>query len=307
MSGLNINTGVGMSGHFQLIAQGGQRGRVVLAEFDNMILDAGRNRLASGVGPTVTHCHVGTGSTAVAASQTALANKVAATNTIQSLFGVATYVAGPPPYCTISQTWRFATGAAAGNLTEVGVGWDATNLFSRALIVDGGGSPTTVTVLGDEVLDVVYTIRAYPMTADATGSVTLNGVSYSYTMREALMPWTDFRTLLNSAPFSNNPNNIYVFGGSIAAITGSPSGASSIDYVANNTAAYVNNSYQRTNELSFDLNQGNIAGGIKSIQFSPGYGTWAYYQIEFTPNIPKDATKRLKLSFTHSFALGPVP
>ena len=162
---------------------GGARGTVTLAEFDNLILDAGLNRL--GTGGVANCCQVGTGTSAPAVTDTTLQAYLVGTSTIQA-DSAQSYVAGPPAYVTMSRTFRFGTGVAAGNLTEVGVGWATASgsLFSRARIVDGGGSPTTISVLSDETLDVVYTLRAY-VPADATGSVTLAGTSYGYTMRWA--------------------------------------------------------------------------------------------------------------------------
>lgn len=308
---VDVRANVGMAGHFTLIAHGGKRGRVELADFDNMILDAGLNILASGATSVLAQCHVGTGSTPAAANQTALANKVAATGSIQSPFPAPTYVAGPPPYIQTSQTWRFGAGAAAGNLTEVGVGWSATNLFSRALIVDGSGNLTTITVLSDESLDVVYTIRAYPPAADITGSVVLAGVTYNYVMRASQLPWSGFPQIFGAWGFANASVGVSSFGawnGSIGPITGAPSGGSVSAQATLVAAAYSNNSLQRTIEFTFDLNTANLAGGIKSLNIGAvGASTTHTYQIEFTPNIPKDGTKRLKLNFTFSVGRGPVP
>ena len=65
---------------------------------------------------------------------------------------------------------------------------------------------------------------------------------------------------------------------------------------------------QRGFEAKLELNTHNVAGGIKSIGGSPRSGSGAIgltFQIEFTPKIPKDNTKILRLNFTASFARRP--
>lgn len=312
---MNTQMQMGLAGHFTLVASGGKRGTVVLAEFDNMILDSGLNYVAGGNLSAINYCQVGTGTTAVSASQTTLVSQIANTNAVQRDWGTATYVAGPPAYKWDYKTFRFATGVAAGNLTEVGVGWASTGgLFSRALIVDGGGSPTTVTVLSDETLDVTYTVRCYAP-SDATGNITLAGTSYAYTIRGASMAsggtgtWRPGDVL--SYGFANRSVSYCdVYTGSISATPGGvPSGTTTGGNVVTTPAAYVNNSMQRTVEYKFDLNDGNV-GGIKSIRFNvsgtgaSGQATHAY-QIEFTPAVPKDNTKVLRLNFTFSLSRAP--
>lgn len=299
---------IGVSGHFTMIAHGGKRGRVVLAEFDNIILDAGRDRSCSG-SSALGYCQVGTGTTTPTAGDTGLVAKIAHTNTQQnnSMFP-GSYVAASPPYIQGSLTYRFAVGAAAGNLAEVGIGWASSgSLWSRALIVDSGGSPTPITILSDELLDVVYTLRVYPPTSDVTGSVTLGGVSYSYTLRPNDMDnqWLYAPYQMLTGFIFTNPlgdATLQCFDGSIGSSTGSPSGTSASNYNngAVNLASYSSGSYQRAAEFVANLGACNIAGGIKSMIFiapagsGPGYGI--QYQAEFSPNIPKDATKVLKLT-----------
>jgi hypothetical protein len=306
---------VGLAGHFTMTVSGGKRGTVVLADFDNMILDSGLNFLAGTLGSnTVGYCQVGTGTTAVSASQTALANQIANTASLQRAFGAGTYVAGPPAYKTDYQTYRFGTGVAAGNLTEVGVGWAPTgSLFSRALIVDGGGAPTTITVLSDETLDVTYTLRCYAP-SDVTGSVTLAGTSYSYTIRGANMAaggtgsWNPGDVVRYG--FANaSLTSVDVYSGTIDATPGGiPTGTNAFGSAVCTPAAYVTGSYQRAVEIRCDLNDCNISGGFKSYYVrctgSGGQPTHAF-QVQFSPNVPKDNTKVLRLNMVFSVARAP--
>lgn len=309
------NIDIGVSGHFTMIAHGGKRGRVVLAEFDNIILDAGREHSCSG-SAVIGFCQVGTGTTTPTAGDTGLVAKIAHTSTLQGGVGnifPGAYVSGSPPYIKGSLTYRFAVGAAAGNLSEVGIGWASSgSLWSRALIADSGGSPTTITILSDEQLDVVYELRVYPPTTDATGTATLGGVSYSYTLRandvDNEWRYTTYQMLsgfvFGLGAGSGNAT-LQCFDGPIGStITDTPSGASAGNNSSGvvNLASYSSGSYQRAAEFVAGLGDCNISGGIKSLVFSvpssSGVGYGFSYQAQFSPNIPKDNTKVLKLTLT---------
>lgn len=82
---------------------------------------------------------------------------------------------------------RWPTGEGTGTIAELGYWTDTIGgtLFSRALLVDGGGSPTTIVKGADQSLDVYYELRVYPKLTDTTGTIDISGVSYDY----ALRPW----------------------------------------------------------------------------------------------------------------------
>ena len=200
--------------------------------------------------------------------------------------------------------FSFAVGAAEGNLQEVGVGWDATGsaLFSRALILDGGGSPTSITVLSDEILKVTYQFRRYICEVDTTGSVTLNSISYDYTGRAAncgdtTFYWPAIFNALNSPPASFT--YCHTYNGAIGAITSAPTGVSGTYTSTVDISEYVSGTYTTTWEYSFSLSQGNATTGIMSISL---YFCGAYYQIGFDPVIPKTSDETLILTFQASWA-----
>ncbi|MCH7309623.1 hypothetical protein MMO38_16020 [Acinetobacter sp. NIPH 1852] len=132
------------------------------SEFHNIVLDTGLQRM--GVGAWANVCRVGTGSSTPVVSQTQLDSTLATATTLQnSAYSMNTTT--KPYYYSIQHTFRFGEGAAAGNLTEVGLGWTQTGqnpCWNRALIKDANGNPTTLTVLSDEFLDVTTDIRFYP-------------------------------------------------------------------------------------------------------------------------------------------------
>lgn len=280
-----------MEGHFTIRAVS-SRGSRILADFDNLILDAGLERLGTGAG--VTYVQVGTGSTAPAVGQTALVSYSAGTS--NQTASVDSYVAGPPVYHQNIKTFRFAAGAATGTFSEIGVGWAPSgSLFSRALILDGGGSPTTITVLSDEALDVDYRFRVYPSTSDVTGTLTLSGIGYTYTLRPSLIstiPQWSASSILNSGFVVGTTFDTAYYGASLALgpttgqLTGNTSSAAMGIF---SYSAYVPGALSRAGVVTTGLTLGNAVGGIKGMVIA--FGGYGYYQILFGTVIPKDSTK----------------
>ncbi len=275
-----------------------------LASFENLILDSGLNRLGTGL--AIDGACVGTGTTAPTNSDTSLASMLRVTSTRQSITELAGSTSAPY-YAEWRIVYRFAAETAAGNLSEVGLGWDANpwantigGLWCRALIKDSEGNPTTITVLSDEVLDVVYTLQMHAPTSDITGTFNLSGVAYQYTLRPA---WVNSRVYPNSWEAGRTLGGIVSYGataftGGIGAVTSCPSGTAGygID-IAKQT--YVNESKQCVFNVTADLNTANLAGGIRSMQFSLHGNAW---QAEFSKvsdgsTIPKNNTNVLTFPF----------
>lgn len=296
-----------MAGYYKIEAVRLDGTKRLLADwFPNLILDAGLNRW--GTGAIISHCQVGTGNTAPANTDTALVTYVAGSSTQQA---ASVGAQGTAPYYGFRQiTFRFATGVATGTLAEVGVGWAISgSLFSRALILDGGGSPTTITVLADETLDVTYELRFYPPLVDVVDTINISGVDYDYTLRAALvtnsLAWAlNVATLITTV----SATNYVAYSGAVGAITSSPSGTTGSSSSAA-AAAYSNNSLQRDFTVTWGLNNGNVSGGIMSVGFNTSSSDeecGGAYQVEFDPVIPKDATKTLSLSYRVQWARGSI-
>lgn len=308
------NLKIGLEGRYMLVATKPDGSKRVLADwFENLILDGGLNRLGSG--GVWNQAQVGTGSTAPDVAQSSLATLLATTTTITST--VAGTNSPTNTYAWGRRTYRFAEGVAAGNLSEVGVGWGA-GLFSRSLIKDEFGNPTTITVLSDEVLDVVYEVRMYPTMTDQTVVLTINSTPYTFTIRPALFsgdqtstiqwPWNVVAFMTNGATVTSNLYmawSAYGVGAALAAITGIISGtqvvSSSNPAIINSfTAAYVNNSYQRQCRVRFGLDAGSVS--FAGFLMNNVLGT---YQITVSPALAKDATKIFSLDYTLSWARRP--
>lgn len=265
--------------------------RVVADWFPNLILDAGLERMGANTG-YIAACRVGAGSTPVSPLDNALVSLVASTTS--QVGGAAGAQSSAPYFGWRRNTYRFAEGAAAGNLSEVGVGWGATALFSRALILDSAGNPTTITVLPDETLDVTYELRTYPPAVDSSGTVVMGGVTYNWVARAASVTNSDIWAQASTGSLIY-PYSSFGHSGSMGPITGIPSGTSAP--LTTVRGGYASNSKKIAITVSAPLNQGNVAGGIRSIRSLGGSSGLGAYQIEFDPVIPKDATKVFSLTF----------
>lgn len=273
--------------------------RLLADWFSNLITDNGLNLLGTG-GGIGNFCLVGSGNTAPSNSDTTLVTFVASTSTIATQSTSSQPSA--PYFGTTTKTYRFAIGVATGNLSEVGLGPNSTNtsLFSRALILDGGGSPTTITVLSSEALDVTYQLQQFVPTADVTGSVTINAVSYAYTARAANSTNATWQLDFSDA---GGFTAIAAFNGTIGAVTGSPSGSAGSSLSPSSQSSYTAGTKRIDSTFSFGLTDGNLAGGVSAVLLTAGRsrGQMGQYQVGFTPALPKDSSHTMTLVFRHSW------
>lgn len=287
-----------LAGRYKIEAVKADGSRRLLADwFNNLITDNGLNAIGHGA-DWFTSCSVGSGNTAPANSDTSLVSLVATTASITTSTGANS--GGTPWFGSMTIVYRFPIGSATGNLSEVGIGATSTSLFSRALILDGGGSPTTITVLSSEALDVTYQLQQFSPASDVTGSVTIAAVSYAYTVRAA-----------NANAGSWTPRNIgdrggvsstVVYNGTIGAVTGTPSGSSA---VGGTTAisTYTDGNFFVDSTLSFGLADMNVSGGISAMKCVMGVSNSSLgeYQYGFSPAIPKDSSHTMTLVIRHSW------
>jgi len=298
-----------VAGHFVMVASKPDGTSRKVAEFDNLVTTAGLNRM--GVGEFRNICAVGTGSVAPTFDDTTLNSSRAKTSSSAPNVPGASIQTTAPYYTTVHTGFRFAQGAASGSLTEVGIGWSTGGgptdytLWSRALILDEEDDPIAVTILGDEVLDVYYSMRIYPPTTDVTYTATVGGETYDCISRAASVTsinlWYMPSSRVQFTNFAGNSPPI-VASGVIGLITGAPSGFT-INNAGISNQAYSNNSLRQDAILSWGLDQGNVTGGIRSVFYQTSVGA---YQTQFTlptpredgtVTIPKDSNKVLSISF----------
>ena len=298
---------LGMVGFFKFEAVKRDGTKRLLADwFPNLILNAGLDRM--GTANTLVGVMVGTDSTAPNSAQTSLGAQLAYTTTA---VGSIVYAADTTNnYLSRIRTQRFAEGVAAGNLTEVGVGWASGSCFSRALILDGGGSPTTLTVLSDESLDVTYELRIYPMVDDVEGTVTLNGIDYATVLRTAYLTGTSADFFFSFALSGGMPQTANMgnnsFGrtgaGALGNIYSAPGGSGSISASAYAPQTYTSGVYEITLRYTWGLLNGSSS--FYNILFRTPIG---YFKASFTPEIPKTAANILTLDLTVTWARGTIP
>lgn len=284
----------------------------------NLIVDSGLELLGGNL-PWGIGVVVGTGNTPPTVSDTSLGSYLAGTTTVQSALNKASARGGAPDYWVEGNiTYRFAAGAAAGNLTEVGVVSSFTQsplsytLFSRALIVDESGNPVTITVNADEYLDVVYTLRFYPNLADTVNTLTYNSTTYTFTTRGNTVNSTSyigpngfsgkyFGTTWSlwgyAAPAANTPLTL-------GPVTGTFTNAGANSGLSGPYSAYVAGSKNLTANISATLNDYNFANGIGGFRYTSGSvntNITQDFQTSVSPVIMKDSTKLLNLSLNIAF------
>lgn len=296
-----MNPQLGVQGRYRMVAfkiDGSER--MVADWFENLILDNGLNNIQSSVG-MLSSCFVGSGTTAPAAGQTQLANLVATNSTVGPNSGLTgNNLAGG--FGWERRVYRFNQGVAAGNLSEVGVGFSSTNLFSRARILDGLGNPTTITVLADEFLDVTYELRVYWPTADVTGNVSINGVSTAFVMRTANAGSWGTNWLLG---FFGSSNNLTAQCFSAGAPLGTIEGTTGGTFIGSNgsssrVGSYVTGSFSRTFRLTFGLN--DVTQSIGAMRITGQGSSTLSFQCSFNPAIPKTNQNTFNADFTLTWA-----
>jgi len=266
--------------------------------FDNLITDAGLNRWGTiGYHSAIS---IGTGTSTPLVTDLALAAFAARTTNAPNLetsgnFGSPDYIA----WRTIM--YRFPFGSLNGNYTEVSVdqhlGGATYGIFSRALILDGLGAPTSITVLPNESLDVYYQLQRVPVLTDLISTITIGATVHdtvtrvSQVQNSAVPPGT--QTCVEYSSFGTKPVITSGVGADISAITAKPSGTTSTVYYGADYA-YVNNSLERTGYI--ELNQAGpnpVAGNFKTLFWSNVNNDINGYQVSFDPVVPKDNTRRI--------------
>lgn len=302
----------GISGHFRLEARNAEHHNIMrVREFDNLIVNQGLD--AYGICNDrylLNNCHVGTGMAEPSVTDVGLGVPLATTSGLQETNHIAPVA--PDWISSRVNRYRFAVGAATGNISEVGIGGE--NYFwSRALVLDEQGAPSPITVLSNEYLDVIYTLRLHPVLDDVAFSFELGGVTYNGIARPQEIQGSHISGSSNLAVNGGIvPNSgIEIFtgykGGQLGSITQTPQSyeRSASNFVsAYSIKEYILGSYQRDFQMTLGLDACNI-GGIDMMTIGPrgvgNYGTIGaqlalWTQLRFDKTIPKDNTNAIQFT-----------
>lgn len=282
--------------------------------FYNLITDAGLNFVSVGcnVSLATQYCKVGTSSTPPTVNDITLGAQTGSVSPIGKAPSRAIQYTTEPYYSNHQRVYTFAVGAVSGNLTEIGFFSASTGgtMWSRALIKDSGGNPTTLTLLSTEQLKVTYTVRRY-IPSLLTGSFTLNtngtGSTINYTITPSNIsnfasPWWNADCYCSTVYTGVYPYETNVLG----AITSTPGDVTTI--AGETREAYIQGSFQDLFYVKILASGANFATGIGSISFwtivydgGSGDDTFTGYQCSFSPKIMKTSSQMLTIGIKLSW------
>jgi hypothetical protein len=270
---------------------------------------------------------VGTSSVAPDSSQTSLQAWVAGIDRLVPFTTILNTQSNPGPYYGSRQdTLRFNPGEIPTNdpLNEVGMGYGdgsggATDIVSRARIVDINGDFTSPTPDPTEFLDVTREVRYVPPIGDITGQITLNGTPYFYILRASNVTDTDaWASRIGQAiGVVSGQANWMAYSEDIGAVDSEPSGLTAqSDNNDQFNFAYVNLS--KTIGMGGACGPGDdtpgldwfLTGGIRSLRITTTAGN---YQIQLGEGaaatgtkVPKSSANSMFTKYFLSWDNGPV-
>lgn len=301
---------MGLAGFFQLSVFGpdGELRRKT-GKFQNLITNNGLNAIGSGAANVFGYAiSVGTGTTPPTNSDTQLDSFLAYSFTAGPNGANSSNQTSAPYFAEYSVEKEFAPGQATGNISEVGFhhstsgASNGTNLYSRSLVKDGAGNPTTITVLADETLRVTYFHRMYPPVNDVTGTFDLNGTTHSYTLRAANVTsagsWSATSVRAQLVGTTSPSTEIQFYGGSIGDVTSQPSGFLDDSSTSENDA-YVTDSFERVGYVVASLPDA-VDVDITAIRFT--WNMLATFQMGVSPPLRKTDMEELKIGIKLTWA-----
>lgn len=283
-----INCKVGLTGRYKLAKK---RGQDVVYEgewFNNLITNNGLDLIAE-TQSRFDYCAAGSGNSTPTVNDTA----------IESLLGdeqspSVTYATNLTDYyISYTAVYTFNVGAVAGNVSEltIGAGDNGTNIFSRALVKDGFGNPTSIAVLSDEQLIVTWELRYYFDGTDQADTVD----GYSIVMRPAELGltsvWQNINIEAGMSVVSSGPLAVRAYvGGGLGSITSDPDGSDIIRTAASNQV-YSAGTYQKTGTASWSPSRFSGTVNAFYVPFFP-FGAW---QFSVSPGIVKTSDDKLEI------------
>lgn len=294
---------VGLSGRYRLQVR--KNGKVTkdTGWFKNLITNNGMDIITT-LSNWSNYCSVGSSSATPSFSDVALGSRVATSAVVNDF---PSRIETDERYLVGQKVFTFPAGTATGNIAEIGVGSasNGTSLFSRALVRDAMGNPTTITVLADEDLVVIYELWVKQPTGDFPFSV--GGVTGF--IRACRVDNTDpiqqnrnlcWRFVGNGTNFTipSGAGFVMAYSSPVAAITSFPGGDVQAGSLAPIMDSYTAGSHTRTATVPVSTGLWNAAP-IKSIAWVFGCTCW---QLELDTEINKTNLQTLRLGFQLSWS-----
>lgn len=314
----------------------------------NLITGVGLDFLLGAASSQAMYFHgvAGAGNASPTLADTTLQSYLGKYSACQSITVERNYTTAPY-YVKIATVHRYypgAFGSSPVNINEFGMIFNtvagnasitgSTQVASRALSVNGSGSPASVSVLPDEYLDhhweltvwipdsligavsiaidgtpVSHNYEARPASMGRPESGSINPVWFTPTFSQGLEPSTVGYCGLSRRPFpaittgsgGDVNSSSWLSSGSLGVAEAPIGGTWASNLMANTiaAAAYSSGTYYRDYTYSWGLNNGNVSGGVSAAQLSLGCMIW---KVSYSPAILKVAGKKLELTFRLSIA-----
>lgn len=319
---------MGYFGKFSIEVADAETGKIKksIPEQENLILNQlFSNNSHAGAFSSV-YCHFGTGSSPVLATDTSLSSPLVPTTYLSVQAGYLS-----PIITTHSKVddvfshekkciFKGAQGAVVGNISEIALSYfsSAGNIFSRALIKDVNGSPTTISLGPNDILTVTY---RFGFTVDFSNPlveskvIDIGGVPTTCSLYWACFDSPSsksFWSLGDAYALRANPltpmynlRYIYPFSGTISNL-GSPAGqAAGIDLLFSNKVDSSDGVSLKSTYKDQVVGAGELVGTWNGMFFSSAGSSIATANdatcvLVFDPPLEKGATDVFEIS---SFAL----
>lgn len=296
---MNLHLKAAIKGRYRLQVKKNGAVKKDTGWFANLITNGGLDNMGT-LDNWPAYASVGTSSATPQFTDTQLGSRVATVRSQSSTVGAYDNfrIDVENRYAVFRWTYTFPSGAAAGNLAEVGVGplSSGLNISSRARILDSGGNPTTITVLPDEDLVLVWELFVKQPVIDYSNDLGGRTVTTRASRVDANTGNGAWNSNGSFASFSRTTAR--AFSGAISGITGEPTG-SLAQSGTSSLAAYVPGSHSRSSAMTWPTSSAINGTAVRSIQWNFGPTAW---QSEFDPPIPaKDNTQTLRINVTISW------
>lgn len=249
-------------------------------------------------------CRVGSGSTDPAFTDTALVSPVASVQgpNATTAWGTGDYLNA----AIMTRVYTFAVGAAAGNLTEIGLSSAVgSNLQTRSLFKDAGGTPVTIVVAADEQLIVNYRTIFRADTTDKVfnpPATSPTPTSYTLTLRPANLGTGQIYMSSGVIGAGSSALNQSVFTGAtsgVGPVTGVPTGTSrSNSSVVIAPGSYTNGSFERTDVYTIQPTGANYAD-IGAFMFNQSVPF--EWQLGISPRLTKVNPETIKITILNKW------